>query len=89
MQLGRVAGVAIANHLFDAGPDPSRAVAALAPSFACKRWMRSAFELLPTNFLFDQMLSSATFRRLAQVIFFHHRGLFSFDAWKEILLAVR
>jgi digeranylgeranylglycerophospholipid reductase len=89
MQLGRVAGVAIANHLFDAGPDPARAVTALAPSFACKRWMRSAFELLPTNFMFDQMLSSATFRRLAQVIFFHHRGLFSLDAWKEILLAVR
>jgi digeranylgeranylglycerophospholipid reductase len=89
MQLGRVAGVAIANHLLDGGPDPSRAVAALAPSFACKRWLRTAFDLVPTNFLFDQLLASATFRRLAQVIFFHHRGLFSLEAWREILLAVR
>ncbi|RIK77159.1 MAG: NAD(P)/FAD-dependent oxidoreductase [Planctomycetota bacterium] len=89
MQLGRVAGVAIANHLLDGGPDPSRAVAALAPTFACKRWLRTAFDLLPTNFLFDQLLASATFRRLAQVIFFHHRGLFSLEAWREILLAAR
>ncbi|MEX2186138.1 MAG: NAD(P)/FAD-dependent oxidoreductase [Pirellulales bacterium] len=89
MQLGRVAGVAIANHLFDAGPQPWRAVAAAAPSFVCKRWLRTAFDVLPTNYLFDTLLSSEMFRRLAQVIFFHHRGLFSLSAWRDVLLAVR
>ena len=89
MQLGRVAGVAIANHLLDGGPEPWRPVAALAPSFFYKRWLRTAFETAPTNWLFDQALGFAAFRRLAQVIFFHHRGLFSLEAWREILLAVR
>lgn len=89
MQLGRVAGVAIANHLLDAAPEPWRAVAALAPNFAFKRCLRTAFDVLPTNWLFDQALSSAMFRRMAQVIFFHHRGLFSLEAWREILLSVR
>jgi len=89
MQLGRVAGVAIANHLLEAGPDPARIVAAMAPNFFYKNWLRSAFDALPTNWLFDQAIASATFRRIAQVIFFHHRGLFSLEAWREILLAVR
>jgi flavin-dependent dehydrogenase len=89
MQLGRVAGVAIANCLFDNGPEPWRAVATLAPTFAYKRWLRTAFDLLPTNVLYEVLLSSAAFRRLAQVIFYHHRGLFSLAAWREILWAVR
>lgn len=89
MQLGRVAGVAIANHLLAEGPDPARAVAALAPSFFCKRLLRVAFDVLPANWLLDQALASESFRRLAQVIFFHHRGLFSLTAWREILLAVK
>ncbi len=89
MQLGRVAGVAIANHLFDGGPEPWRAVSAIAPSFAYKRWLRAAYELLPTNYLIDRLITSAPLRRLAQVIFFHHRGLFSLAAWREIVLAAR
>lgn len=89
MQLGRVAGVAIANHVLESGPDPARIVSALAPSYLFKNWLRTAFDVAPTNWLFDRALASGTFRRLAQVIFFHHRGLFSWDAWREILLAVR
>jgi digeranylgeranylglycerophospholipid reductase len=89
MQLGRVAGVAIANHVLESSADPARIVAALAPNFFFKNYLRSAFDVLPTNWLFDAALASSTFRRLAQVIFFHHRGLFSLEAWREILLAVR
>jgi flavin-dependent dehydrogenase len=89
MQLGRLAGVAVANHLLDGDGDPHRVVRAAAPSFFFKRGLRLAFDALPANWLFDAALNSSAFRRVAQTVFFHHRGLFSLEAWREILLAAR
>jgi hypothetical protein len=57
----------------------------MAPSFRFKNAMRSTFNVLPTNWILDRVLESATFRRMAQVTFFHHRGLFSFEAWRDML----
>jgi flavin-dependent dehydrogenase len=89
VQIGRAAGIALADFLLDNGYEPSRVVRAVAPSFACKRALRLAFDLGPPNWLVDRLLASRLARRLAQAVFFHHRGLFSLDAWRDIVLAVR
>jgi hypothetical protein len=59
------------------------------PSFQFKRLFRFAWELNPPNWFYDQVLNTGFTRSLAQAVFYHHRGLFSVQAWKEILLAVR
>jgi len=59
----------------------------VAPSFRFKRALRAAFDFAPPNWLYDLALGSNTMRTIAQTIFFHHRGLFSLDAWRDILTA--
>jgi hypothetical protein len=41
--------------------------------------------LAPPNFLYNLALENPLFQRAAQVLFFHHRGLFCKQAWKEIM----
>ncbi len=85
MELGRAAGIAISDHLFAAGREPARTIRDLLPSYAFKQLLRLAFDLAPPNWLFDAALSSRLMRNLAQTVFFHHRGLFSFEAWRDLL----
>jgi flavin-dependent dehydrogenase len=85
MQLGRAAGIAISDYLLESGPDPARLVRGLVPSFRFKRLLRLAFDLAPPNWAFDVALGSRAMRHLAQTVFFHHRGLFSLEAWRDIL----
>ncbi len=87
MQLGRAAGIAISDHLLEGGPNPARLLGHLAPSFRFKRTLRAAFDLAPPNWLYDLALGSNMMRNIAQTIFFHHRGLFSLEAWRDILVA--
>jgi geranylgeranyl reductase family protein len=88
LQLGRAAGVALAEHLLDAGPHPHRVLQAMLPSYFFKRCLRSAFDALPSNRLYELAFEAAPFRALAQTLFFHHRGLFSAAAWRDIALAL-
>ena len=81
---GRLAGHAIADHLQEGQPEPGRFLEAQVPRFHSKRLLRSLFDLRPSNALYDAVLSSRTFRALAATLFFHHRGLFSPAAWKEV-----
>lgn len=85
MQLGRAAGIAISDYLLQAGPDPARLLRSLAPSFRFKRALRAVFDFAPPNWLYDLALASRPMRNLAQTVFFHHRGLFSLQAWRDIL----
>ncbi|HKD36025.1 MAG TPA: NAD(P)/FAD-dependent oxidoreductase, partial [Pirellulales bacterium] len=85
MQLGRAAGIAISDYLLQSGPDPARLIRSLAPSFRFKRALRMLFDFAPPNWLYDLALSSRPMRNLAQTIFFHQRGLFSLQAWRDIL----
>jgi digeranylgeranylglycerophospholipid reductase len=85
MQLGRAAGIALSDYLLESGPDPARLIRGLAPSFRFKRLLRLAFDFAPPNWTYDLALSSRVMRHLAQTIFFHHRGLFSLEAWRDIL----
>jgi digeranylgeranylglycerophospholipid reductase len=82
---GRAAGVAIASHLLEGGPTPDLALRGTYPTFPWKRAMRRAMDLEPPNALLDLALGSPRFRDLARTIFFHHRGLLSGDAWRDLM----
>jgi hypothetical protein len=51
--------------------------------------MRLAFDFMPTNSLVEMAFRSDLFRSMAQTVFFHNRGLFSLDTWRDLLFAVR
>jgi digeranylgeranylglycerophospholipid reductase len=82
---GRAAGVAIAGHLLDGGPSPGRTLAGAYPRCRVKRLLRAALDLRPPNALFDLALEHPWFRAAAQTVFFHHRGLLSPAAWRDVL----
>jgi digeranylgeranylglycerophospholipid reductase len=82
---GRAAGLAIASHLLDGGPAPDLALRGMYPSFTWKLVMRRAMDLAPPNALLDMAFGSARFRDLARTIFFHHRGLLTADAWRDLV----
>jgi digeranylgeranylglycerophospholipid reductase len=85
MEIGRIAGVALAGHLVDGGPHPGRRVAKAAPSFRFKNMMRRAFTAMPPpDWLLNTVLDGPFFFELAQLVFFHHRGLLSPEAWQRL-----
>lgn len=88
MGVGRAAGVAISNHLLDGEPDPVRAFKRDVPSFFFKRMLRAGFNRPLPNRVYERLLDSTAFRRAAQNIFFHHRGLFSVRALRDMVLSV-
>jgi flavin-dependent dehydrogenase len=84
LRSGRAAGLAIASHLLDGGPALDRALTRVYPTFRGKLPMRTIMDLRPPNALIDLALGSPRFRALAQAVFFHHRGLLSGDAWRDL-----
>jgi hypothetical protein len=84
LRSGRTAGIAIAGHLLDGGPSPDRALAHAYPHVATKRLLRAALDVRPPNALIDLVLDSRPFRAGARTVFFHHRGLFSAAAWRDL-----
>jgi flavin-dependent dehydrogenase len=85
IEWGRLAGIAVADHLLDGGPLPHQAMRRSIPSFRCKRWLRRAFDLDFPNPVYDRILASPLLRQLARLVFFHHRGVMSREAWRDWL----
>lgn len=86
LHVGETAGTAIADYLLEQGRDPAKAVQAVMPGFTFKRLMRTAYDHSPwSDRLADTLFASPAFRALAQTIFFHHRGLLSAAAWRDII----
>jgi len=85
LHFGRRAAVLVANYLGDRGPAPARALAAEAPRYRAKLWLRRALDLAPPNALINAALMTAPMRRLAQRLYFHSRGesVESFEAWSR------
>ncbi len=81
---GRVAGVALADHLLDGGPDPAAVLRRSVKPFGFKQAMRWAIDRQPPNALVDAMLKLGPVRALAQAVFYHHRGLMSRAAWRDL-----
>ena len=88
LRSGRAAGLAIASRLLDGGPPLNAALRKIYPTFTWKRPMRSALDLRPPNALIDRGLESPRFRAVAQTVFFHHRGLMTADAWRDLMVSV-
>lgn len=88
IEFGRRAGVAVCDHLLDGGEDPGRILKRQLPTFLFKRMMRGVYETPSADWLIDLLIDSPLARRLAQVVFYHHRGLFSAQAWKDLVLGL-
>jgi flavin-dependent dehydrogenase len=89
IEWGRLAGIAVADHLLDGAPLPHVALRHSLPSFRCKRWLRRLVDLEIPNPVVDRLLASTLMRQLARLVFFHHRGVLSRDAWREWLGGAR
>ena len=89
LDLGRLAGRLIAGHLAEGGPDPARQLARARPRWPVKRAMRLALDHPPPNPVIDAAFGTAAFRRLAELVYFHHRGLLTAEGWKALLLPAR
>lgn len=83
LHFGRRAAVLVANYLDCRGPVPAPVLAAEAPRYRAKLWLRRALDLAPPNVLINAALMTAPMRRLAQRLYFHSRGDSgeSFEAW--------
>jgi hypothetical protein len=82
-----IVGGGFAGHLLDDEPSPERALAGAYPSYGAKRLLRAGLDLRPPNALLDLALDGRVFRSLARTIFFHHRGLLSPAAWRDLAAA--
>ena len=88
VRYGRAAAHAIGDYLQCNGIDPLRAMDPVLPSFRVKRAMRRLLDLRPPGMLYDAMLGLPPFRAIARLVFFHNRGLFSWQAWRDLLRGV-
>jgi flavin-dependent dehydrogenase len=84
LESGWYAGHAIADYILDGGVDPGRALAARYPSFFWKRCLRRSFDIDPPNAIYDWTMSTPLMRTVARLIYFHKRGLWSAQAWRDI-----
>lgn len=85
LSLGQQAGERIADWFADGGADPGHEITNLYPRYFWKRQMRAIARVAPPNRLLDGLFAAPGFARLAQVVFFHNRGLFSAAAWRDLL----
>ncbi len=84
---GEKLGHAIADYLCDGGEHPAEQIANHIPRYRMKKQLRRLADLIPQpEFLLNEAIGNPVFQRMAKIIFFHHRGLFSKAAWREILL---
>ncbi len=89
LDIGHVAGEAIAAHLIEGGDSPERVIRKMQPGYFYKRQLRAMLDrFAPSNRSYDRILRQPLFRNLAQTIFFHHRGLFSLRAWQDMCRAL-
>lgn len=86
LELGAQSGYAISQYLKGHLDDPAAHLISMIPRYGTKSLMRWSMDhLAPPNGLYNLALKNLLFQRMAQVLFFHNRGLFCAEAWKEIL----
>ena len=90
VETGRLAGEAIADYLLHDGIHPAAVLRRRAPRYTFKRGLRRLYDVLPgQRWLLDTAFSSRLFRSLAETVFFHHHGLWSPRAWRDIARCLR
>ncbi len=85
LRFGRRAAELIADHLCEDGPDPGRILAAEYPRYRWKMLLRRGIDRDPPNWMYDWSLGLPVTRALARLIYFHHKGLKSAAAWRDLL----
>lgn len=70
---GQAAGHAIVDFLQGAKGDPSTWITLTYPRYRLKRVLRTLFNIVPSDTMFNLLLSSAPVRNAAQVVYFHSR----------------
>ncbi|MES2604238.1 MAG: NAD(P)/FAD-dependent oxidoreductase [Pseudomonadota bacterium] len=84
LELGALAGRSVAASLAG-GPPPEHALLAASPHYHFKRQLRRLANRGMPNCLVDFVFGNALFRRFAQLVFFHHRGLLSREGWDSVM----
>lgn len=86
VQMGELAGTAIADYLLHDGPEPGMVVKKNIPNYSFKKLIRFCVDRtrLP-DAVCDQLLQTPLFHSFAQTLFFHNRGLFTLEAWRDII----
>lgn len=86
IEVGEQLGVAIAAHLRHGLPLPQEQIRSMVKQYPVKKRLRSLYNTLGApDPIINTMIGSSLFQRVAQLVFFHHRGLFCKDAWRDIL----
>lgn len=81
----RAAANAIADHLSGTGEDPGVAMATTYPRFRWKSLMRRAADIGFPDWSFNAALALPPVRKLAQMVYFHNKGLGSKEAWRDMV----
>jgi flavin-dependent dehydrogenase len=84
IKFGRRAAEAIADHAAGTAPHPAHVLPREYPRFRMKSLLRRALDLGPPNWLFNVAIGTRPMRALAQLVYFHTKGLGSKAAWKDI-----
>ncbi len=85
LELGGLAGRAVAAHLGGHGQIPESALLAASPRYRFKRLLRRVANYGVPNSLIEFVFGNILFRRFAQLVFFHHRGLLSRKGWGAVI----
>jgi len=86
IEIGEQLGVAIATHLRQGLPLPQEQVKAMVKRYPFKKHLRGLYNTVGApDSVVNAMIANPLFRRAAQLVFFHHRGLFCGEAWRDIL----
>jgi len=86
IEIGKLLGKAINDYLQNQALPPHEAIKKHMPTYTTKKQLRRIFDWFnPSNKFFDIVIGNALFKKIAQTVFFHHRGLLSAAAWKDIL----
>ncbi len=75
----------IYRNLHQGGKAPAECLHTLYPDYVWKAVLRLMLDYAPPNAVLNHVVFHPMFRALAQTVFFHHKGLFSSAAWKDIL----
>jgi digeranylgeranylglycerophospholipid reductase len=85
LELGGLAGRSVAAYLEGKGQSPEHALLAASPRYRFKRQLRRVANHGVPNSLIELAFGNVLFRRFAQLVFFHHRGLLSREGWSAAL----
>ncbi|MBI3560258.1 MAG: NAD(P)/FAD-dependent oxidoreductase [Gammaproteobacteria bacterium] len=86
LAIGQVAGEALAQKFQGGTGDIEAEIRNARPNYFFKQQLRHVLDrIAPSNATYDRLIQQPLFRHLAQTIFFHQRGLFTWRAWQDIL----